>query len=161
MRNTLICNKPFCHKDHRTVPFSITTKIPVKEKEGLGCVYTKPGEKFWFPVRQKAGFSEILYFWGRKKPLCWCLPSHQGKMAPSRMREVLILAGCSRKGWWSGWALVLSWRASASCALHSFMCHMASGGVWLGFLMDNCSLMLNFYSPRNTKVLKLHCCSRY
>lgn len=55
MTNTL------SHKDHRTVPLSITTKITVEEKEELGCAYTKPGEKIWFPVRQKAHFSEAAF----------------------------------------------------------------------------------------------------
>lgn len=53
MRNTVTRNKPVCHKDHRTVPLSIITKITVREKEDLGCVYTKSGEKLWFPVRQR------------------------------------------------------------------------------------------------------------
>lgn len=111
MRKTLTCNKPFCHKDHRTIPLSITTKITVKEKEDLGCVYTKPGKKYCFQWDNRHIFQRYCISGEGRSPFADVCPNTWGRWLTPSWAEVLILTGCSGKGWQSGQALALNWRA--------------------------------------------------
>lgn len=97
------------------------------------------------------------------------LPSVMGEVAHSSMTQGfgqcrLFPAGAEPAQGRAGWT-VQHWFSTRGPAAHyvfsSCMCHIANAGVWLGFLIDNFSFMLNFYSPRNTKALKLYYFLRY